>query len=104
MVKMGIPGKSGTPLCRKGYALSHDPARKTPIWVAEYLDKSKASGKLDRSDNFKPDPDLPVGDRAELADYKSASKKYDRGHMSAAKDNAWDADAMDQSFYLSNMT
>ncbi len=104
MMKMGVPGKAGTPLCRMGYALAHDPVKKTPIWVAEYLDKKRSSGKLDRSDKFAPDPDLPAGRRAELADYKSASKQYDRGHMSPAKDNAWDSDAMDESFYLSNMT
>jgi len=103
MVKMGLPSKSGTPVCRTGYALAHDPIKKTPIWVAEYLNKERARGKFDRSDDFKPDPDLPLGRRAELADYKSASSKYDRGHMSAAANNAWDEDAMSESFYLSNM-
>ena len=103
VVKMGIPSKTGTPLCRMGYALAHDPVKKTPIWVAERLTKDRARGKLDRSDDFRPDPDLPTGRRAELADYKSASSKYDRGHMSPAANNAWDKDAMSESFYLSNM-
>lgn len=97
----GVPGASGDLLCRKGFLLSHDARRKTPVWVAERMTRERLKSKLKRSDNFKPDADLPKGQRAELSDYKGSG--YDRGHMAPAADMAWDVQAMSESFYLSNM-
>lgn len=97
----GIPGNTGDILCHKGYLLAHDPARKTPIWIIEHLAKEKVMGTLARKDAFKPDPDLAKGRRAELNDYKGSP--YDRGHMAPAADMKWDAQAMAECFYLSNM-
>jgi endonuclease G len=99
--KYGVPGTSGDILCRKGYLLAHDPDRKTPIWVIEYLTADRANGSLPRKDKFKADPDLPKGSRAELSDYKKSG--YDQGHMAPSADMAWDEQAMAESFYLSNM-
>ena len=99
--KMGVPGKTGTLLCRMGYLLAHDPERKTPIWVAEHLTYEKASATLARTNDFQTDPDLAEGGRAELSDYKGSG--YDRGHMAPAGDMRWSEQAMSESFYLSNM-
>lgn len=99
--KYGVPDQKGDIFCRKGYLLAHSPQRKTPIWVAEHLTHDKTSASLDRSDDFKPDPDLKKGSRAELSDYKDSG--YDRGHMAPAGDMRWDEQAMSESFYLSNM-
>ena len=99
--KYGLPGQSGTLLCRKGYLLAHDPVRKTPIWVAEHLTSDKARGSNERANNFQPDPDLIKGERAELLDYKGSG--YDLGHMAPAGDMKWDQQAMMESFFLSNM-
>jgi len=98
---MGVPSKDGTLLCRTGYLLAHDGDFKTPIWVAERLTREKALEKLTRKDSFKPDPDLTPGNRAELSDYKGSG--YDRGHMAPSADFTWSREAMDESFYLSNM-
>ncbi|MDR2209128.1 MAG: DNA/RNA non-specific endonuclease [Azoarcus sp.] len=97
----GIPGSDGTLLCRMGYLLAHDEQFLTPIWVAERLTREKVAGKAVRKDNFKPDPDLLPGKRAELTDYKGSG--YDRGHMAPAADMKWHQKAMDESFYLSNI-
>jgi endonuclease G, mitochondrial len=97
----GVPGLSGNLLCRKGYLLSHDPARKTPVWVIEHLTRGKAKGTVARSDDFQADLDLDKGKRAELSDYQGSG--YDRGHMAPAADMSWDTQAMFESFYLSNM-
>jgi endonuclease G len=97
----GVPGLSGNLLCRKGYLLSHDPLRKTPVWVAEHLTREKAEKSVRRSDDFRADSDLEQGKRAELSDYRGSG--YDRGHMAPAADMAWDEQAMSESFYLSNM-
>ena len=99
--KLGLPGKQGELLCRKGFLLSHDSTNKTPIWVIEHLTVEKAQGSLPRYNKFQPDPDLKEGERAELADYRSSG--YDRGHMAPAADMKWDQQAMVECFYLSNM-
>lgn len=97
----GIPGSSDDLLCRKGFLLAHDPNLKTPIWVIEHLTKEKASDTRVNRTAFKPDPDLPRDKRAELTDYTGSG--YDRGHMAPSADMKWDAQAMAECFYLSNM-
>ena len=101
-IKYGIPGDTGDPLCRKGFALAHHSERKTAVWVAEHLTREKVAAQLPRTDNFVPDPDLPPGKRAEVSDYKGSN--YDRGHMAPSGDMRWDMEAMRQSFYLSNVS
>ena len=97
----GLPGTSGDLLCRKGYLLAHDPVRKTPVWVIEHLESNKLNGDVERTNDFKPDPDLEHGKRAELTDYEGSG--YQRGHMAPAENMSWDEQAMHQSFLLSNM-
>lgn len=100
-IKYGAPGLTGDLLCRLGYALSHNPDRKTPDWVAYHLTREKVHGTVPRSDDFRPDYDLPESKRAELADYKGSG--YDRGHMAPAAAMKWSERAMSESFLLSNM-
>jgi endonuclease G len=92
-----------TLLCRPGYVAIHDDKKLVPDYVAWILTADKALGCLPRKDAFAPDPDLPQGQRAELADYKGHAG-YDRGHFAPNSDFAWDADVQRQSFYLSNMS
>lgn len=99
--KLGLPGKQGELLCRKGFLLSHDATYKTPIWVIERLTVEKAQGTLPRYNKFQADPDLEEGERAELVDYKNSG--FDKGHMAPSADMRWDQQAMEECFYLSNM-
>jgi endonuclease G len=92
-----------TLLCRPGYVAIHDDRKLVPEFVAWVLTADKALGCLPRKDAFAPDPDLPAGQRAELADYKGQAG-YDRGHFAPNSDFEWDADVQRQSFYLSNMS
>lgn len=92
--------KTGTYLCRLGYAVYHDPVHKTPVYVVEHVTQSHL-GTVARTDAFIPDPDLPKEQSAQLKDY--AGHPYDRGHMSPAGNNSWSKEAMNQSFFLSNM-
>lgn len=101
-VRYGAPSDKGDLLCRTGYALAHNPEHKTPDWVAERLTREKATAARARSNDFRPDPDLAPGQRAELSDYQNSG--YDRGHMAPAGDMRWDQNAMSESFYLSNMS
>ncbi|ULH15876.1 DNA/RNA non-specific endonuclease [Deinococcus sp. KNUC1210] len=93
---------SGTRLlCREQYIALYDPARKVPLVVGEHLETSELDGSEGRTNNFAPDPELPSGERAELADFRNSG--YDRGHMAPAADFHGGETEMSQSFYLSNM-
>jgi len=65
------------------------------------LTLSNFSGPAQRKDNFRADPDLANGRRAELADYSDSG--LDRGHMAAAANMVLSQRAIDESFYLSNI-
>ncbi|HYC03262.1 MAG TPA: DNA/RNA non-specific endonuclease [Azospirillaceae bacterium] len=93
-----------TGLCRDGYALAHDDRLRVPLWVVQRLTPERLAGTADRReqrDPFAADPDLSEEARATLADYRNSG--YDRGHMAPAADMKASAEAMRQSFYLSNM-
>jgi len=94
-------GAEGTPLCREGYAVLHDDARRVPAWSAYRLTALKATACLDRTDNFRPDENVPTSGRAQLADYRGSG--YDRGHIVPAGNMQWSPKAMSESLLLSNM-
>lgn len=88
-------------LVKEYYVISHDSVRKVPEWVGYRLTQEDLQGDADRTDDFRPDPELPPGQRAELADY--AGSGLDRGHMAPAADFKRNRTAMSQTFFLSNM-
>ena len=97
----GYPSMDCKLLKRNGYVLCHDPETKVADWVSYNLRQEYLIKSADRSDDFRPDPDLPAGQRAELADY--ARSGYDRGHLAPAGDMTRGTKCMSESFLLSNM-
>lgn len=93
-------GTGGQILRRKGYTLSYNADYKTPQWVAWELTKKETKGKEGRTDKFLPDPNV-LGAKAYTSDYTKSG--YDRGHMAPAADMKWSRQAMEESFYLSNI-
>lgn len=84
-----------------GYTLSYCEEYEVPYWVAYTLTREKvATQSASRKDNFREDPSISTGS-ATLQDYKKSG--YDRGHMAPAADFRWSEDAMNDTFYLSNM-
>ena len=100
-MEFGSPSVGVEFLCRTGFAVGHDPEARTPAWVIERLGMSSINGGIERTDNFRADPDLLLGRRAELEDYVGSG--FDRGHMAPAGDLTWSLQAMTESFYLSNI-
>jgi len=104
-------GRNFTLVCRAGHVLAHNDDYKTPIWVVERLRRERFAGAAQRAAKWKSDPDLVAAGVPAAADgdYKGTTSKrkhraYDRGHMAPAASMKWDADAMRESFYLSNAT
>ncbi len=86
---------------RKFYDLSFNTDHKVANWVSYSLETSQLKDCVKRSNAFKPDPLILTGS-PQLADYKGSG--FDRGHMLPAGDMKFDAEAMSDTFFLSNMS
>lgn len=87
-------------LFHTGHTISYNSTWKLPNWVSYTLTRNKTTGTEIRYDKFSRDPQV-TGRTATNADYRRSG--YDKGHMAPAADMKWNADAMKESFYFSNI-
>ena len=102
-VPFGLPSHkpTNTLICRTAYLLEHNPATKTPDWVAWTLTPDHAIGCVPRVNAFATDQSI-AGPKAKPEDY--AGTGYDQGHLANNADMSWDAGIAKESFLMSNMS
>lgn len=84
------------------YTLSYSEEHEQAEWVAYRLSREELKQPwLERADNFRPDPKVSSGS-ATPDDYRNSG--YDRGHLLPVADRAFSEQAMDETFYMSNIS
>lgn len=88
-------------MVHKHFALEYAEAHEQAAWVAYELTPEEVDVNLAREGNFREDPLVATGS-ASLNDYRGSG--YDRGHLAPVGDMNFDAVAMEESFYMSNIS
>ena len=95
------PGHDGQTLDYGFFTVDFNPEHHQPNYATWILTRDMVqNATVSRKDNFRPDPD--VEESATPADYRGSG--YDRGHIVPAGDMKHDADAMDRTFFMTNMS
>ena len=88
-------------IARKEYALSYNKSKGTANWVA-WRAAAEWNGDTKRSNDFRPDPNLPTSwYRASSDSYKNSG--FDRGHLCSSGDRDKDAASNSTTFYMTNI-
>jgi endonuclease G len=93
--------KEGEVVKHTYYTLSFVDKYKQAEWAAYKLTDWMIKGPGERDNKFKPDPLIENGTAVDK-DYRNSG--YDRGHLCPAADMSWLQEAMDETFYLSNIS
>ncbi|MBP5602743.1 MAG: DNA/RNA non-specific endonuclease [Treponema sp.] len=85
------------------FTLSYNTQTLGPNWVAWHLD-SQNMGEADRSDDFRPDTELPAEWYAvKKADYQYNKYGFDRGHVCPSADRTATKEDNSMTFLMTNM-
>lgn len=85
------------------FTLSYNTSTLCPNWVAWHLD-SVNMGDADRSDDFRPDEELPEGwYGVKKADYQYNKYGFDRGHVCPSADRTATKEDNSMTFLMTNM-
>lgn len=96
-----IQGRPERILKRTNYTASFNTKWNIPNWVAWDITKEELVEKYERTDYFDVDPEINLDRAVTYGDYSGSG--YDRGHMCPAGDNRYDATAMEECFYMTNI-
>ena len=104
LTNVGMPvlqnGAASQVVVYSGHTLSYNSTTRLPNWVAYELTAQEAQGENPRKDKFARDPQVR-GPQADKEDYRNSG--WDRGHMAPAGDMKWSTQAMDETYYFTNI-
>jgi len=83
------------------YSICYRESYEQAEWSAYSLKAEQLENRVNRTDDFRPDPMITTGS-ADLNDYKKSG--YDRGHLTPAADREFSKEAVSETFYMSNMS
>lgn len=101
--KYGFPGAIHDVARRGEFVSCFDRRTRNPLWIIEHITNQSLKIRDGQRGNsvFREDNSIPALFRAKLTDYFRSG--YDRGHMAPAADAKYSQEAMDETFFLSNM-
>ncbi|GME76640.1 unnamed protein product [Ambrosiozyma monospora] len=104
--KYGFPGPVHDMQTRSEFVSVYDRQTRNPYYVVEHITPESLTkvpgGNGDRKNSvFKEDEQIPLKFRGLLKNYFRSG--YDRGHQAPAADAKYSQQAMDETFYLTNM-
>ena len=95
-----LPSDEGEIVRHTYYTLSFNSRHKQANWVYYILGSEGKERVAERTDRFREDKKVPSGS-AKPSDYTKSG--YDRGHLCPAADMTHSAEAMEETFLLSNI-
>lgn len=96
-----LPVSGGERVVHTHFQLSYSELHEGALWVFYHLSPGMLEGDAVRKDNFRPDPKVSTFS-AFPEDYVGTG--YDRGHLCPAASMVMNQEAMDETFYMSNMS
>lgn len=103
--KLEIPAITGADdhiVEHEAYTSSYNTTTLIPNWVAYELTEDEIEGETNRDDKiFQMDPDLSRTRQAMREDYSGSG--WTKGHMTPAADARWSDDAVEETFYFTNI-
>ncbi len=94
--------KSRQVVQHKYFSLGYNELHEQADWVAYVLTRERLNeNKFERPDRFEDDPLVKTGS-ASWYDYRGSG--YDRGHLVPAADMSFDEKALNETFYMSNIS
>lgn len=103
--KYGFPGPIHDLQNRQEFVSCYDRAKRNPYWVLEHITKQSLQSEtgVDRKKSiFREDEGIPFKFRNKLRDYFRSG--YDRGHQAPAADAKFSQEALNETFYLTNIS
>jgi endonuclease G len=103
--KYGFPGPVHDLKTEQEFVSCYDRQKRNPYYVVEHItpESLKNAGDVDRKKSvFKEDEQIPPLFRAQLRDYFRSG--YDRGHQAPAANAKFSQQAMDETFFLTNIS
>lgn len=93
---------TGDVVRHRWFALSYSEDHEQAEWVAYELTRARLNKNwAERPNTFRPDPAVRT-ESATPRDYNTSG--YDKGHLCPAADMAFDAEAIDETFFMSNIS